>query len=45
MKKLALAVVLIAFGAVMVAGCPTDNTKSNTKTDSNKSCGGGNANS
>lgn len=26
MKKLALAVLLIAFGAVMVAGCPADNT-------------------
>jgi len=26
MKKFALAVLLVAFGAVMVAGCPTDNT-------------------
>jgi len=25
MKKFALAVVLIAFGALMVAGCPSDN--------------------
>lgn len=33
MKKFALAVLLIAFGAVMVAGCPTDNT--GKKTDSN----------
>lgn len=37
MKKFALAVVLIAFGALMVAGCPTDNKASNApKTDSNK---------
>ena len=41
MKKLALAVVLIAFGAVMVAGCPTDNKPANTSTggDSNTACG------
>ncbi|MCA8915195.1 MAG: hypothetical protein KDB90_07275 [Planctomycetes bacterium] len=30
MKKFALAVVLIAFGALMVAGCPSDNKASNT---------------
>lgn len=29
MKKLALAVVVIAFGALMVAGCPTDNKAAN----------------
>ena len=27
MKNFALAVVLIAFGALMVTGCPADNTK------------------
>ena len=26
MKKFALAVLLVAFGAVMVAGCPAENT-------------------
>lgn len=29
MKKFALAVVVIAFGALMVAGCPTDNKAAN----------------
>lgn len=33
MKKFAIAIVVIAFGALMVAGCPTaNNTKSNTGT-------------
>jgi len=31
MKKFALAVVVIAFGALMVAGCPEENKASNTK--------------
>lgn len=30
MKKFALAVMVIAFGALMVAGCPADNKPSNT---------------
>lgn len=30
MKKFALAVLLIAFGAVMVAGCPAENTAKKT---------------
>lgn len=30
MKKFALAVVLIAFGALMVAGCPAENKAGNT---------------
>jgi len=31
MKKFALAVVVIAFGALMVAGCPADNKTNTTK--------------
>lgn len=34
MKKFALAVVVIAFGALMVAGCPADN-KTNTAKPAN----------
>jgi hypothetical protein len=36
MKKFALAVVVIAFGALMVAGCPEEN-KANTSKPSNAS--------
>jgi hypothetical protein len=45
MKKLALAVTVLAFGALMVAGCPTDNTASNKKDsggDNKEACGGDN---
>lgn len=36
MKKLALAVVLIAFGALMLTGCPEENKAANgTKTTGN----------
>lgn len=31
MKKFALAVVVIAFGALMVAGCPSGNTANTAK--------------
>lgn len=36
MKNFALAVVVVAFGALMVAGCPGDNKASNKKADDNK---------
>ena len=40
MKKLALVVLLVAFGAVMVSGCP-DN-KANNKPAKTNTCGGSN---
>lgn len=43
MKKFALAVVVIAFGALMVAGCPAENKPANTPAPSNAPANGANA--
>ena len=43
MKKLALAVLLVAFGAVMVSGCPDNKTNDkpvNTNDCGSSNCGG-----
>lgn len=39
MKKLALAVTVIAFGAVMIAGCPQGNTANTSNKTDKKECG------
>lgn len=39
MKKLALAVTVLAFGAFMIAGCPEANTQGNKANDAKKECG------